>query len=310
PSASSSASSASPYAARRPNETSPPSLLSPLPSSWSNPSTEPSETILIEPYEDQVRKFNAAVDVLLAIAPTVESVDTLADENARLRFVRAFRELARIRNVLSVFAQFDWIDLTLSAQAFDDYKSKYLDIYDQTRKHEEDTSASIIDDIDFELELIRQDKINVSYILHLLNETNLAPESDDDREQRFRNILDIVASEPSLRSKRELIEKFIQQNMLQIDKGADVEGVFRSYWEGEREEALNGLCASEGIKRAQLDHLIELYNFTGQTPPREEVVGALTIKPKILERRKIIDRIIDRMTAIVRTFDSDTGDIG
>jgi type I restriction enzyme R subunit len=72
---------------------------------------------------------------------------------------------------------------------------------------------------------------------------------------------------------------------------------------------LGALCVSEGIGRKQLDHLIELYNFTGQTPPREDVVDALTVKPRILERRRIIDRIIDRMTTIIKTFENDTGDI-
>jgi type I restriction enzyme R subunit len=267
------------------------------------------ETILIEPYEDQVAKFNDGVADLLAIVPTVDSVDALADEIERLKFVRAFRQLARIKNVLSVFAQFSWVDLTMDAQTFDDFKSKYLDIHDQTRKQDEGQAASIINDIDFELELIRQDKINVAYILQLLNVANASPQQADDRKKRIADVLDIIATEPSLRSKRDLIEKFIERNMLQIGQGGDIEAAFRTYWAAEREDALSALCASEGIGRAQLDHLIELYNFTGQTPQREDVVEALSVKPRILERRKIIDRIIDRMTTIVRTFESDTGDI-
>lgn len=268
-----------------------------------------SETILIEPYEEQVTKFNEAVAVLLAVTPKVDSVDALADENERLRFVRAFRQLARIKNVLNVFAQFDWSDLAIDSQTFDDFKSKYLDIHDQARKEDEGGSASIINDIDFELELIRQDKINVAYILQLLSNANSVPQQEADREKRISDVLDIVSSEPSLRSKRDLIEKFIQQSMPQIGKTDDVESVFRAYWEAEREDALTALCASEGIGRSQLDHLIELYNFTGRAPHREDVVEALTVKPRILERRKIIDRIIDRMTAIIRTFENDTGDI-
>jgi type I restriction enzyme R subunit len=267
-----------------------------------------SETILIEPYEDQVRKFNDAVATLLSVTPTVQSVDTLADENERLRFVRAFRQLARIMNVLTVFAQFAWADLAIEPQTFDDFKSKYLDIHDQARKLDEGAAASIINDIDFELELIRHDKINVAYILQLLNDANASRDEDDDHERRIADVLDIVSSEPSLRSKRELIEKFINENMPEIGKGEDVDTAFRAYWDAEREDALSALCEAEGIDRAQLNNLIDLYNFTGQPPQREDVVGALTVKPRILERRKIIDRIIDRMTSIIRTFENDTGD--
>jgi len=268
-----------------------------------------SETILIAPYEDHVDKFNAAVAAMLAIAPTVGSVDELPDENARLAFVRAFRELARIKNVLAVFAQFSWVDLTIDAQTFDDYKSKYLDVHDQTRKHDESETSSIINDIDFELELIRQDKINVAYILQLLTAANAAPANNAARDQRMTDILDIVSSEPSLRSKRELIEKFIQQNMAQLGVGQSVDDAFKGYWEAERENAMDALCAAEGIERKQLDELMRLYEFTGHAPEREDVVGALTVKPRILERRRVIDRIIDKMTSIIRTFDTDTGDI-
>jgi type I restriction enzyme, R subunit len=268
-----------------------------------------SEIILIAPYEDHVRRFNTAAAGLLALTPTVTSVDELADENAKLAFVRAFRELARIRNVLSAFAQFTWSDLVIDPQTFDDFKSKYLDIHDQTRKRDEAESASIINDIDFELELIRQDKINVAYILRLLTEANSSPVDPESRDQRMSDILDIVAAEPSLRSKRALIEKFIQQNMPALTSGKKIDEAFRSYWEAEREGAIDALCTEEGIERAHLDGLMQLYEFTGQAPQREDVVGALTVKPRILERRKIIDRILDKMGSIIRTFDSDTGEI-
>lgn len=268
-----------------------------------------SETILIAPYEDHVTRFNAAIATLLAITPTVASVDELSDENARLAFVRAFRDLARIKNVLSVFAQFEWSDLEIDAQTFDDFKSKYLDIHDQTRKRDEHGTASIINDVDFELELIRRDQINVAYILQLLTDANAAATDTTARDQRMADILDIVSSEPSLRSKRELIEKFIQQNMPQIGANESLDAAFNVYWEGERESAMEALCTDENIERTQLDHLMKLYEFTGQTPEREDVVGALTVKPRILERRKVIDRIIDKMTSIIRTFDADTGDI-
>ena len=174
-----------------------------------------SETILIEPYEYYVRDFNDGVKVLLGIAPTVESVDDLKDEDEELKFVQAFRKLMRFLNVLSSFSEFTWTDLYMTEQAFKDYKSKYLDLYDKARTANEEERVSIINDVDFELDLIQRDEINVAYILRLLAALHKAQQSDDEEERKMAashrdSILDLLGSEPQLRSKRELIEKIYQ----------------------------------------------------------------------------------------------------
>ncbi len=88
------------------------------------------EVIIMKPYEDYVKKFNGAVIELLNIAPTVNSVNGLESETDELEFIKAYRELMRIKNILSAFAYFDGIELAIEEQKFEDYKSKYLDLYD------------------------------------------------------------------------------------------------------------------------------------------------------------------------------------
>ena len=80
-----------------------------------------------------------------------------------------FREIIRIKNVLDCFTQFNFDDLPMSEQLFADFRSKYLDLYDKVRSEKQTEKVSILDDIDFEVELISRDKINVSYIITLLN---------------------------------------------------------------------------------------------------------------------------------------------
>lgn len=130
------------------------------------------ETVLLEPYEDYVTQFNEATEALLAIAPTVASVDALPDENAELLFVTRFRELLRIKNILTSFSDFSAEDLALPEQSFEDYKSKYLDVHDKVKKQSEGNVASVLEDVDFELSLIHRDEINVAYILNLLVSLN------------------------------------------------------------------------------------------------------------------------------------------
>lgn len=271
------------------------------------------ETILIDPYESYVARFNEAAAMLRALTPTVDAVDALQDENAKLAFVRTFRELARLRNILSVFAEFDWGQLALDNQTFDDFKSKYLDIYELTRKSREEGTASIVNDVDFEIELVRTDRINVADILNLLREikadenANTSPMQAS--EKRLADIMDMVASDAQLRSKRDLIEKFIQQNMPMLEPGDDVAEAFKAYWDQEKEATLAAICVEEGLDRSKFDRLIDHFNFSGQNPLRDDVVAALNIQPKILERRKVVNRILERLIGFIRTFEDDMGEV-
>ena len=77
--------------------------------------------------------------------------------------------MMRLKNILEGFSDFKWSDLSMSEQMFEDYKSKYLDMYeDKMEKGEGSEKVSILEDVDFELELIHKDEINVTYILMLL----------------------------------------------------------------------------------------------------------------------------------------------
>lgn len=271
------------------------------------------ETILIDPYESYVVRFNEAAAALRALTPTVNAVDALEDENQKLAFVRVFRELARLRNILGVFAEFHWGQLDLDSQTFDDFKSKYLDLYESTRKSREEGTASIVNDVDFEIELVRTDRINVAYILNLLREIKADEKAEAspllDTKKRLADVMDMVASDAQLRSKRDLIEKFIQQNMPLIRPDEDVGEAFKAYWDEEKEATLSAICSEEGLDRLKFDKLVDHFNFSGQNPLRDDIVAALNAPPKILDRRKIVNRILERLIGFIRTFEDDVGEI-
>ena len=115
------------------------------------------EKIFIEPYEHYVKEFNESVEKLKAIAAIPDDVNKLISEEDQVKFVKNFRDLIRSLNVLKSFTEFEFKDLNLDQQSFEDYKSKYLDIYEHTKTPKE--KVSLIEEIDFELELIRRDEI-------------------------------------------------------------------------------------------------------------------------------------------------------
>ena len=261
------------------------------------------ETVLLEPYEDYVTQFNEATAALLEIVPTVASVDNLIDENAELEFVTKFREMLRIKNVLTSFSDFDDEDLSIPPQEFEDYKSKYLDVYDKvkTQRERKAEAASVLEDIDFELDLITRDEINVAYILNLLVNLNknLDPE---DKKQRQKEIIDLVAGEVQLRSKRELIEKFINENLPVMKPNDNVINEFENYWSDSKQKAFEQLCQEEQMVPEQLEQIVRNYGFYNRLPKSQDIVNSLSFKPLIKERKTILQRVGDKIQDFINSF--------
>ena len=258
------------------------------------------EDILLPPYEDILRKFSEAFVKMLTIAPTVKAVDDLASEEDELAFIQAFRELMRIRNVLTSFTDFSWDDLPMTAQSFEDYKSKYLDLYEKVKGNRQKEKTSILEDVDFELELICRDEINVAYILKLLAKLKNA-DAKDIKQQR-KAIMDMLAGDIDLRSKRELIEKFIEEHMPNIEDVDNIPDEFQKYWQDQKVLALGKLCEDEHLDQKQFQALIEAYIFSEQEPLREEIFKCLDDRPSVLKARSIGERILAKMKQFVDVF--------
>ncbi|MCB8965254.1 MAG: type I restriction endonuclease subunit R, partial [Bacteroidales bacterium] len=259
------------------------------------------ETIIVEPYEVYIRKFSKAFAELLKIAPTVGSVDNFEDEEKELEFIKAFRELMRLKNVLTTFADFTWNDLAMTEQSFEDYKSKYLDLYDKVKTNSQKEKVSILNDVDFELELIHRDEINVAYILKLL--AKLKESKKEDHEKYQKQIIELLGGEAKLRSKRELIERFIQENLPHIQDAENIPEEFDVFWSKEQKRAFDRLCKEEDLNAELLEAVIGDYLFSERTPLRDEVLNMLVgKKPGIKDRKTVAERIIQKIKNFVDTF--------
>tara|TARA_R110002049_G_scaffold272440_1_gene449983 strand:+ start:14334 stop:17186 length:2853 start_codon:yes stop_codon:yes gene_type:complete len=258
------------------------------------------ETITIDPYEEQRKKFNKAYKGLMAIAPTVDSVNDLETEEDELAFAKAFREIMRLKNILSTFTEFTFDDTYMKEQEFADYSSKYLDLYDKIKTNNLKESVSILNEIDFELELIHRDEINVAYILRLL--ATLKDARPKDQAKQKKQIIDLIAGEAELRSKRELIEKFIQNNLPKIDDANDVEDEFKLYWAEETKKALEDLSRTEALQKNKVEDIINDYLFTGRMATEDEVIDTLQKQPSVLQRESISNRITTKIIDFIKTF--------
>ncbi len=259
------------------------------------------EEIIMKPYDEYVKAFNEGFINLLKIAPTVDSVNNLVTEDDELKFIIAFRELMRIKNVLTTFSDFKWSDLSMTEQQFEDYKSKYLDLHDKVKSNHAPEKVSILEDVDFELELIHRDEINVAYILRLL--IRLKANQKKEAEQIEKEILNLLNTEIQLRSKKELIEKFIRENLPLIPDTEDIPQEFEKFWSEEQEAAFRKMVDEEQLSGEKTQALIENYLYSEQEPLRNEILDLLVgEKPTLLQRKPLGDRILKRIMGFIETF--------
>ncbi|MBU4396634.1 type I restriction endonuclease subunit R, partial [Patescibacteria group bacterium] len=259
------------------------------------------EVVFKKPYEEQKNNFKTKLTELKEKTPTLKSIDELHSEEERAGFVRTFRDLLRIKSSLETFAEFTFDDLGISEQEFYDYQSKYLDIYDE-RKKDDSGVESILDQIDFELELTVRDIINFDYIILLIAGLKNI-KSDTVRNKKTEEILRIFDQDVQLRKKKDLIKKFIEENLPKIGKSDDVEKAFSEFWKSERSRVLREVAETESIPVEKMENLIGDYVYSQKTPKDQEIADLLPQQPKILEFGSVVSKIKNAIKNIVDVFE-------
>ncbi|PQA89836.1 type I restriction enzyme, R subunit [Chryseobacterium piscicola] len=260
------------------------------------------DEIIVEPYETYVEQFNLATEKLLRIVPEIDSVDGLYTEEDQLQFVKAFRDMIRLLKKMNHYTEFTWKDLEIDTDLFNGYSSKYQDLKEKITIAPTTQKTSILNDIDFELELIRRDTINVTYIIQLLIKFK-SKNNKKDKESIEKEIFNLLNTEVSLRSKRELIEKFIQQGLVNIEDIDTIPDEFEKFWNREQINAFQELVKDENLSEEKTEKLIENYLFTEREPLRQEILDLrLDGRPGILESKEVGNRILNKILGFIETF--------
>ncbi len=253
--------------------------------------TDRTDTVIMAPYSDYLEKYIKAVNYLQTIAPNIDSIQELEqegnEENLK-KFILAFREVAKILVSLKTFNEFDMNDekMPMASQMFEDYKSKYYEIYRKLATSKE--KSSILSDISFSLELIQTDKINVSYILNLIRNVDLTNE-----EQKQKDIEDIESklvnvTDDELFLKLDLIKRFLS-NVLPILKPEDsIDDAFNSHMNKERQKEIEKFAKENDIDLEVLQAVIDEFEYSGIFP--NEMIGK-SIHAPFLKKISLIDNV-------------------
>ena len=286
-------------------------------SSTANP--EELGTIIREPFESVRQEYNELVTQFKELYPTVQGVDQLVSENDKRDFILAFREILKKHAEMQVYNEFDEDDeeLAMPEQEFVDFRSKYLDMAlgNTVPDNQEAADPEVpygeqqtIEDIDFCLELLHSDIINVAYILQLIADLN---PSDEDYQERRRQIIDTMIKDAEMRNKAKLIDGFIQQNVdedrdnfeqAKADGTMDLESRLNNYVKEERNKAIELLAKTEGVPVEVLDRFLSEYDYLQKQKP-EIIQEAVREKHLGLSKtRKAVKRILAALNNIINIF--------
>lgn len=263
---------------------------------FSNGDLADNEVIFL-PYQEYVQQFKEQLDKLHKIAPTVDDVNRLESEDDIKEFILTFRELSKILVKMKPFEEFEFTKDTIGMDEQDylDFKSKYLDVYRDTTKPEK---VSILGDIDFCIELMHTDTINVAYILNLLRTIDFT--SQKTMEKDIKNIRDILnkSDDDNLHLKADLIRNFLDKiNISFSDKSIDE--IFNRYLDEVRKNEITEFAQSVNIDPKFILKNIMEFEYSGVLDHSRISDG---IKKPFLIKKKICNQICDFIEENVKKY--------
>jgi type I restriction enzyme R subunit len=213
--------------------------------------------VLLKAYDDYYNGYDqngehkpGYIELIAVLSGEYPIGESIMSEEAQKDFIRLYGAILRLKNILTAFDDFEGNEI-LSERDFQDYQSMYLDLYQKLRLEKDTDKEDIIDDLVFELELVRQIEVNIDYILMLVEKYH---GSNCEDKNIVIAITKAIDASLELRSKKELIERFIEQ----VNASTDIEKDWQRFVHERKEEDLAILIADENMKDDETRRFIEI----------------------------------------------------
>lgn len=212
--------------------------------------------VLLKTYEEYYNGYDDKGEYKPGYAELITTLTTqyplgqpILGEEAEKDFIRLYGAILRLRNILTSFDDFEGNEI-LSERDFQDYQSIYIDLYQEYRKGADGDKETINDDIVFEIELVKQIEVNIDYILMLVAKYQQSRCKD---KTILTTIDKAINSSIELRSKKELIERFIEQ----VNVSTKVDEDWRKFLHERKEADITAIIEEEKLKPEETRRFID-----------------------------------------------------
>lgn len=263
---------------------------------------------LLENYEFYVAEYRKDVEAVRAVAKTPDDAGHLQLEDKIRSFVAAFRALANTLSTLKTFSKFDWNDLAIfmDEDEYTDYKSWYLEYYKKT-PHDGNGGEGTggLTDFDFEIELVRTDKINVVYILNLLKDVNR-----QDKEEKEKSV-DLILREiersdnEKMMYKKDLMKDFITGRFFDLKPEDDIIEAYSQYEKERMQTCIEEFSRANDMPVEDVTTILNQYFCNPKQVTKESIrkqvaglnLGLLKLTKLINEALQFVQDMYNRFTA-------------
>ena len=204
--------------------------------------------VLLKPYAEYYKAYQEQIEKLITNFPVGQII---IGEEEQKSFIKIFGAILRLKNILTAFDDFSGNEI-LSDREFQDYQSIYLDLHNEYRKNTDADKESVNDDVVFEIELVKQVEINVNYILMLVEQYLTKKGSGEDKEIKAK-ISRAVSSSPSLRSKKDLIEQFVDS----VSINDTIDAAWHTFVTAKKKEELDRIIKEEGLNSEETKSFVD-----------------------------------------------------
>ncbi len=202
--------------------------------------------VILKPYREYYDEYASLIEELTG---KFKAGELPASESDQIEFVNIYNKILRLQNILKSFDDFTGNEM-LPERTFQDYQSTYIEIYQALIGRNKRDRESIIENLIFEIELVKQVEINVDFILILIR--SLQGVSASENKEIKAKINKTVLASFSLRSKKDLITKFIES----INNDSDVEVQWKKFVEEAKNEELGKIIAEENLNPTETTEFI------------------------------------------------------
>jgi type I restriction enzyme R subunit len=252
--------------------------------------------VLLKPYTEYFDEYSRLVSLL---RDKFSPREIPSGEEDKKEFINLYNRILRLRNILTSFDDFKGNALITDAD-FQDYQSTYIELYNEQKKLVDGDKESIIEDVVFEIELVKQIEINVDFILILVGD--LLKSSGDQNKEIKSKIDRTINASYVLRSKKDLILKFIES----VNNNTNVDEHWREFIDEQKATELDEIIKQENLNPEKTRELISKSIGDGELKTSGTAISALLPAQDLFDEGNIRGtqkaRVIDKLKIFFERF--------